>query len=85
MQIGRVVGQAIATVKHPSFQGWRLLLVQMLTAEGTEDGEPVLAIDNIGASLNDLVIASSEGGAARQLMGVKNSPARWLVLGMCDR
>ena len=84
MQVGRVVGQAVATVKHPSFQGWRLLLVQMLTPEGEEDGEPLLAIDNLGAGPADLVILSNDGAGARELVGHKNSPARWMVLGMCD-
>lgn len=84
MQIGVVVGQAVATVKHPSMTGWRLLLLQMVTAKGMPDGEPVLAIDNLGAGNGDYVIASSEGGAARQMMGHKNSPVRWLVMGICD-
>jgi ethanolamine utilization protein EutN len=84
MQIGRVVGQAVATVKHPSMSGWRLLVVQLLTADGREDGEPLLAIDNLGARVADLVILSGEGGAVRQLMGHKNAPVRWLVLGICD-
>ena len=84
MQIGRVVGHAVATVKHPSLRGWRLLLVQLLTAAGKADGEPLLAIDNLGARSADLVILCGEGGAVRQLMGHKNAPVRWLVLGICD-
>jgi ethanolamine utilization protein EutN len=84
MQIGRVVGQAVSTVKHASMHGWRLLVVQLLTAEGREDGEPLLAIDNLGARSADLVILCGEGGAVRQMMGHKNAPVRWLVLGMCD-
>jgi ethanolamine utilization protein EutN len=84
MQIGRVVGQAVSTVKHPSMTGWRLLVVQLLTAEGKEDGEPLLAIDNLGARSADLVILSGEGGAVRKLMGHNNAPVRWMVLGICD-
>ena len=84
MQIGRVMGQAVSTVKHPSMYGWRLLVVQLLTADGKEDGEPLLAIDNLGARSADLVILCGEGGAVRQLMGHKSAPVRWLVLGICD-
>jgi microcompartment protein CcmK/EutM len=84
MQIGRVVGQAVATVKHSSMAGWRLLLVQTLTANGTEDGEPLLAIDNLGARSADLVILTGEGGAVRKMMGHNNAPVRWMVLGICD-
>ena len=84
MQIGRVVGQAVATAKHVSLTGWRLLLVQPLTAEGNADGEPLLAIDNLGAKAADLVILSNDGAGARELVGAKNSPARWMVLGIKD-
>jgi ethanolamine utilization protein EutN len=84
MQIGRVVGHAVATVKHPSLQGWRLLLVQPLTAEGEADGEPLLAIDKLGAGTAHRVILSNDGTGARELVGAKNSPVRWLVLGVCD-
>jgi ethanolamine utilization protein EutN len=84
MQIGRVVGHAVATVKHPSMNGWRLLLVQMLGTKEQADGEPILAIDNLGAGVGSRVILTSEGGAVRQLVGAKDSPIRWMVLGMCD-
>ncbi len=85
MQLGRVVGHATATVKHASLKGWRLVVVQALTADGKEDGEPILAIDTLGAGTDNLVILSNDGAGARQLVGIKDSPVRWMVLGMCDR
>jgi len=33
----------------PDLTGWRLLVVQMLTPDEKPDGEPVLAIDHLGA------------------------------------
>jgi ethanolamine utilization protein EutN len=84
MQIAEVVGHAVATMKHPSLQGWRLLIVQALGTQGQPDGEPILAIDRLGAGVGSRVIVTSEGGAIRQLMGAKDSPVRWMVLGMCD-
>jgi ethanolamine utilization protein EutN len=85
MQIGKVLGHAVATVKHPSMNGWRLLLVQPLTADGKEDGEPLLAIDGLGAGSADAVILSNDGAGARQLVGDKNSPVRWFVMGIRDQ
>jgi ethanolamine utilization protein EutN len=85
MQLGRVVGHGVSTVKHPSMHGWRLLVVQLLAADGKPDGEPLLAIDKLGSGAGDLVILSNDGAGAREMMGVKNSPVRWMVLGMCDR
>ena len=84
MQIGVVLGHAVSTVKHASLTGWRLLLVQPMPPDGKEDGEPLLAIDNLGAGPDSRVILSNDGAGARQLVGHKNSPARWLVLGVCD-
>jgi ethanolamine utilization protein EutN len=85
MQTGTVVGHAIATVKHTSMIGWRLLVVQLLTADGKEDGEPLLAIDNLGCGLGNRVILSNDGQAAREMVGQRNSPVRWFILGLCDR
>jgi ethanolamine utilization protein EutN len=84
MQIGRVVGHATATVKHASMKGWRLLLVQLLLDNGKEDGEPLLVIDHFGAGAGSLVIVTNDGAAVRELVGAKNSPIRWMVLGLCD-
>lgn len=84
MQLGRVLGQAVSTVKHPSLRGWRLLLVQILTTDGRPDGEPLLVIDRLGAGKGNLVILSNDGAGAREMVGVRNTPARWMVLGMCD-
>ena len=84
MQLGRIVGHAVSTVKHPSMTGWRLLLVQLLTADGKDDGEPLLAIDSLGARVNDLVILTNDGAAAREMVQARNSPVRWMVLGVRD-
>ena len=41
-------------------------------------------IDTLGAAVGSLVVASSDGAEARKLVGAKDSPVRWMVLGMCD-
>ncbi len=84
MQLGRVVGHAVSTVKHTSMTGWRLLVVQLLTGDGKEDGEPVLAVDSLGAGAGHIVIVTNDGAGARQMIGSKTSPVRWMVLGMKD-
>ena len=53
MQLGRVVGTATSTVKHPTFQNERLLVVQLETSAGRPDGEPILAFDRLGAGRGD--------------------------------
>jgi ethanolamine utilization protein EutN len=84
MQLGEIVGHAVSTVKHASLTGWRLLVVQPLTPDGQPDGEPLLAIDSLGAGVGDRVILCNDGAGARQMVGSKNSPARWFVMGIRD-
>jgi len=85
MHLGSVIGRATATVKHPTLEGWRLIVVQPLDARGGADGDPVLALDNLGCGSGDDVILTSDGPAVREMVGSNNSPARWAVLGLKDR
>ena len=85
MFLGRVMGNATATVKHPSMEGWKLLLVMALQADGrTIEGDPILVIDSIGAGRGETVVITSDGIGARELTGDKTSPVRWSVLGIRD-
>jgi ethanolamine utilization protein EutN len=85
MQIARVIGHAVATVKHPSLTGWKLLLVQPLHEAKTPDGDPLLAVDAVGAGPGETVIVSSDGAYARALVKDRKSPLRWTVIGICDQ
>jgi ethanolamine utilization protein EutN len=83
MQLGRVLGTATSTVKHPSFAGERLLVVQLETASGKPDGEPVLAFDRLGARRGDSVLLTNDGALLQELLG-RTTPGRWSVLGLPD-
>jgi ethanolamine utilization protein EutN len=78
------MGTATATVKHPTFQAERLLVVQLETADGRPDGEPLLAFDRLGARRGDLVVVTNDGRALQELFG-PTTPGRWSVLGIPDR
>lgn len=83
MQLGRVIGTATSTVKHPSFQGERLLIVQLETADGRPEGEPVLAFDRLGAGKGDGVMLTTDGHLLQDLPG-RTTPGRWSVMGLPD-
>ncbi|MDG3004517.1 EutN/CcmL family microcompartment protein [Paludisphaera mucosa] len=83
MQIGRVVATATSTVKHPSFEKERLLVVQLEGVDGRPDGEPVLAFDRLGAGKGDRVVLTSDGALLRELLG-RDTPGRWSVMGVPD-
>jgi ethanolamine utilization protein EutN len=84
MQIAEVVGTAVATVKHATMGGAKLLLVQPLAADArTPDGNPLLAVDRLGAGRNDRVLITSDGAAVQNDLG-DTTPVRWSVMGICD-
>lgn len=84
MLLARVEGNIVATRKHPSLDGWRLVICQPIGADGQPEGTPQIAIDSHGAGMHQQVVISSDGAAARKAVGVERSPARWLVIGVVD-
>jgi ethanolamine utilization protein EutN len=84
MRLARVEGNVVATRKHPSLEGWRLVICQPINSSGEAEGSPQVAIDAHGAGMHQEVIISSDGLSARKAVGDDRSPARWLVTGIVD-
>ncbi len=84
MLLARIEGNVVATRKHPSFEGWPLLICQPISPAGEPEGAPQVAIDAHGAGLHERVIISSDGSATRAAVGDPKSPARWIVVGIVD-
>ncbi|MFO0947164.1 MAG: EutN/CcmL family microcompartment protein [Planctomycetota bacterium] len=84
MQRARIIGKAIATAKHPSMEGFRMLVGVVLGAHGQVDGDPILIVDTLGAGIGATVLLTNDGRYARQLVGSENSPVRYTTLGLED-
>ena len=84
MTLCRVEGNLTATRKHPSFQNWRLIICQPLSAANEPEGTPIVAIDAHGAALHQRVIVSSDGEAAREAVGDDRSPVRMMIIAIVD-
>ncbi len=85
MQLARVIGTAVATIKHDSLEGRKLLVVMPLMADGkSPDGDPLLAVDGVGAGKGENVMITSDGRGATQLLGRSDSPVRWTIIGIKD-
>ncbi|HYE17017.1 MAG TPA: EutN/CcmL family microcompartment protein [Tepidisphaeraceae bacterium] len=84
MQLGRVIGHATSTIKHPSMVGLRLVIVQMLGAGRKAEGDPVVAVDKLGSAVGQTVVVNSDGKGARDLVGNDKTPVRWFVIGIED-
>jgi microcompartment protein CcmK/EutM len=84
MFLARVVGDVVATIKHPALQNRKLLLVQPLTGDGTPTGRPAIAVDSVDAGVGDHVLVVDEGNGAAQVLQRPRGPIRTVVVGVVD-
>jgi microcompartment protein CcmK/EutM len=84
MQIARVVGTVVSTQKHSAFEGAKLMLVQPLNIDDTPRGHALLAIDSVGAGVNEKVLVVLEGRAAGEALGKKAAPVDAAIIGIID-
>ena len=84
MLIGRVVGTLVSTHKHRKFEGAKLLIVQPLAPDDTPRGSAVLAVDSVGAGVDEKVLIVLEGRAAGEALGRKAAPVDAAIVGIID-
>lgn len=84
MQIARVIGTVVATQKHRKFEGAKLLLVQPLNLDDTPRGTALLAVDGVGAGVDEKVLVVLEGRAAGEALGRKAAPVDAAIIGIID-
>ena len=85
MLIARVIGEVVATQKHPSHEGRKILLVQPLNLDGSDRGDAVVALDAVDAGVGDKVLLVTEGFSAMTSVGRPQSPIDMAVVGFLDR
>ena len=84
MKTGRVVGEVVATEKHPALVGWKLLLVALDPLAGETTVDETIALDSVGAGVGDRVLVNDEGGGAAIVMGTARGPVRTMIVGVID-
>ena len=55
MFLAKVIGTVVCTVKYPTLEGQKLLLVQPVNKSGVARGKPLVAIDAVGAGVHETV------------------------------
>ena len=84
MLIARVIGELVATHKHPSHEGCKILFVQPLNLDGSNRGDAVVAPDAVDAGVGDRVLVTTEGFSAMTAVGRTQSPIDMAVIGFID-
>ena len=55
MQLAKVIGEVVATMKDANLTGTKLLVLQPLAASGEPAGRTLVALDSIGAGVGERV------------------------------
>ncbi len=67
MQLARVIGQVVATVKEPGLASFKILILRNIDPSAPDDGtaaSPYVAVDLVGAGEGEIVTVA-HGSAAR--------------------
>ena len=83
MKVGVVAGTVVSTINFPFFDGKKLLLCDLLEADGTKKGYTI-AVDRVGAGVGETVVIMDEGNSARQMFGLTTGPVRAVIVGIVD-
>ena len=83
MDLGRVSGTIVATHKNERLAGFKLLVVNLIKFDGTDTGTNLIALDTVGAGMDEIVIIV-RGSSARQAEGMGAIPVDATVIAIVD-
>ena len=83
MQLGRVVGTVVSTVKEPRMKELKLQVVRLLDESGKETGSYAVAVDAVGAGHGDVVLFAG-GSSARQTVLTDGKPTDATIMAIVD-
>ncbi len=83
MHLGRVAGTLVASQKEELLEGMKFLVVRQLGVDNEETGSYVVAVDAVGAGVDEVVMYAS-GSSARQTVLTKDKPCDAVIMAIVD-
>jgi len=84
VQLARVLGEVVSTMKDPNLTGLKMLVLQPLAASGEPAGRTLVALDSVGAGVGENVFFVRGREAAFPFYPAE-PPADATVIGIVDR
>ncbi|MDP4161827.1 MAG: EutN/CcmL family microcompartment protein [Bacillota bacterium] len=85
MKLAKVIGNVVSTIKTPSHQNKKLMVVIPVDASGNKIADAMVAIDHYQAGIGDYVLILEEGGSARDIIGDPHGAFDAVIAGIVDR
>ena len=83
MFLGKVIGNIWATQKYEALKSFKMLLVQPINANHIEIGEPIIAVDTVGAGTGEVIFYITASEAVIPLP-VDFAPVDASIVGIVD-
>lgn len=84
MLIGKIVGTVVASRKEEKLEGVKLLILKQVNVEGQVGSAYVVAVDAVGAGVDEYVLYAS-GSSARQTIVTDKRPVDAVVMAIIDQ
>lgn len=83
MLLGKIIGTVVSTKKDEKLDGLKLYIVQAINVDLKPTGAIVVAVDSVGAGINEIVLVAS-GSSARQTNITKDKPVDAVIMAIVD-
>jgi ethanolamine utilization protein EutN len=83
MKLGIITGHVVATRKDENLIGAKLLIIQPILPDGAPAGQPVVAVDTVGAGIGETIIYAVGSVASRATLH-PNAPVDAAIVGIVD-
>ncbi|MCH7827069.1 MAG: EutN/CcmL family microcompartment protein [Bacteroidetes bacterium] len=83
MFLGKVIGNIWATRKYETLKGFKMLFVQPINAQNENVGDPIIAVDTVGAGTGETIFYITASEAVIPLP-VDMAPIDASIVGIVD-
>ena len=84
MYLGKVIGTVVSTIKVPSLDGSKFLIVEKINQDLTAKKQTEVAVDTVGAGDGETVLVA-KGSSARKAAGASSKvPVDAAIIGIVD-
>jgi microcompartment protein CcmK/EutM len=84
MKLAKVIGNVVSSIKTPSHNGLKFMVVEPIDMNGKAIGDSFMAVDAAQAGIGDIVLILEEGGSARDILKKPDAAVDAIIVGIVD-
>lgn len=85
MFLAKIKKRVISTAKHDAYKGKRVFVIRPVSPDGIETGRESVAMDCVGAGIDDTVVCGGAPGVAQEMFNLDRAPIRTLIVAIVDK